>query len=421
MNTIMQAINLMESNQPEKAMNVLDNYLSQANEEEKYTIAEIYIQWGLIQEAIDILEALLQSYPQESELKVQLADLYTELEKDEEAINLLNEIDEEDPEYTAALVQLADLYQSQGLFEVAQQKLLTAKQMEPNEAVIDFALGELLFSTGEYNQAITYYEKVRQEMDEINYVSIDERLAEAYAAAGEYEKALTFYGSLESEDPELLFKYGLTAHQAHRNDIAIKAWEKVIESDIYYHTAYDRLAKVYEEEGMLAEAYETANKGLKVDEFNKELYYLSGVLAHKQNNEEESEKRMMEAIAIDPDYKEAILFLVRLLKNKDNFEGIIDLLVEIKGTGAEDPLYEWELAQAYNETESYNNALKHYKEAYNSLKADSEFLKEYGYFLTEEGRMKEAISVLRSYISLEPDDADTAAFLERMALSDEGE
>lgn len=419
MDTIMQAIRLMESNQPEEAMNILDNYLPQANEEERYTIAEIYIQWGLIQEAIDILETLLQSYPGESELKIQLADLYTELENDEAAMKLLNEVDEDDPEYVSALVQLADLYQSQGLFEVAQQKLLTAKQIEPNEAVIDFALGELLFSIGEYIQAITYYEKVRPEMDEINYVSIDERLAESYAAAGEYEKALGFYGNLESEDPDMLFKYGLTARQANRNDIAIYAWEKAIELDMYYHTAYYQLTKAYEDEGMLKEAYETVNKGLKADEFNKELYFQAGVLAHKLNKEEESEKWVREAIAIDPDYKEAILFFISQLKNKDNFEGIIDLLVEIKGTGAEDALYEWELARAYNETESYNNALKHYKEAYNSLKTDSEFLKEYGYFLTEEGRMDEAISVFNSYIHLEPDDADTEAFLHRLMQSGE--
>jgi len=419
MNTIMQAISLMENNQAEKAMELLENYLPSADEEEKYTIAEIYIQWGLIQEAIAILNELLQSYPQESELKVQLADLYTELENDEEAINLLNEIDEEDPEYVSALVQLADLYQSQGLFEVAQQKLLSAKQIEPNEVIIDFALGELLFSTGEYNQAITYYEKVRTEMDEINYVSIDERLAEAYAASGEYEKSLTFYGSLESEDPELLFKYGLTARQANRNDIAIHAWEKVIELDKYYHTAYYQLTGAYEDEGMLQDAYETANKGLTVDEFNKELYFLAGTLAQKLNDEQKSEKRMREAIAIDPDYKEAVLFLIRLLKNKSNFEGIIDLLVEIKGTGAEDPLYEWELARAYNETELYNNALNHYKEAYNTLKQDSEFLKEYGYFLTEEGRMQEAISIFTSYISLEPDDDDTETFLNRLMQSGE--
>ena len=419
MNTIMQAISLMENNQAEKAMELLENYLPSADEEEKYTIAEIYIQWGLIQEAIAILNELLQSYPQESELKVQLADLYTELENDEEAINLLNEIDEEDPEYVSALVQLADLYQSQGLFEVAQQKLLSAKQIEPNEVIIDFALGELLFSTGEYNQAITYYEKVRTEMDEINYVSIDERLAEAYAAAGEYEKSLSFYDSLESEEPDTLFKYGLAAHQASRNDIAIHAWEKVIELDKYYHSSYYHLTKVYEEEGMLKDAYETANNGLKIDEFNKELYFLAGGLAQKLHAEEESEKRMREAIAIDPDYKEAILFLIRLLKNKSHFEGIIDLLVEIKGTGAEDALYEWELARAYNETDSYNNALKHYQQAYNNLKQDSEFLKEYGYFLTEEGRMEEAISVFKSYMRLEPDDAESEEFLDRLMQSGE--
>ncbi|MFP3360311.1 hypothetical protein R0K17_23640, partial [Planococcus sp. SIMBA_143] len=90
--------------------------------------------------------------------------------------------------------------------------------------------------------------------------------------------------------------------------------------------------------------------------------------------------------AIDPDYKEGVLFLIELLKNNENFKGIIELVGEIKSTGASDPLYEWELARAYNEEELYKDALNHYKEAYNSLNQDSDFMKEYGYFLTEEGR-----------------------------------
>lgn len=419
METIMEAVQLMENKQSEKAIKLLESYLPKADEEERYTIAEIYIQWGFLQEASTILNELLQKYPNESELKIMLADIYIELEDDEPAINLLNEIGEEDPTYIQALIQLADLYQTQGLFEVAEQKLLDAKQVEPNEVIIDFALGELLFSIGEYRKAIIYYNKIIPKTKEVANISIIDRLAEAYAASGEYELALSYFQDVNNENPDTLFKYGITAYQAGRKDIAIKAWEHVIEMDTYYHTVYSQLAKVYDEEGRPEEAYTTAKAGIEVDEFNKELYFLAGVLAHQLNHAQESEKWVREAVALDPDYKEAVLFLIEIFKTRGELSAIIELITEIKKTGADDSLYEWEIAKAYNEIESYDNALKHYKEAYNSLNQDSDFMKEYGYFLTEEGRVEDAIPVFETYIAQQPLDDEVEAFLNRLKQTKE--
>lgn len=419
METIMEAVQLMESKQTDKAMALLNNFIPLADEEEKYAIAELYMQWGFLQEASVLLNELLQMYPNESDIKVMLADIYIELEDDENAINLLNNIDKDDPVYIQSLIQLADLYQAQGLFEVAEQKLLTAKQLEPNEVIIDFALAELLFSTGEYKKAITYYEKIAPKTNEIANVTINDRLAEAYAATGEYEIALQFFQDVDSENADTLFKYGFTAYQANRKDIAIKAWERVIEHDPNYHTVYYQLAKAYEEEELPQEAYTTAKKGLLVDEFNKEIYFYAGVLAHQLNEIKESERYIREAVALDPDYKEAILFLIEIFKAKDQFTDIVDLINDIKSTGANDPLYEWELARAFVETESYNNALKHYNEAYNNLKQDSDFLKEYGYFLIEEGRTNEAISIFEDYLTQQPLDVEIEEYLDRLKQANE--
>lgn len=418
-NTIMEAVQLLEEKQTEKAIQLLENHLTTANDDEKFTIAEVYLQWGFLQESSSILKELIQTYPDESDLKLTLSDIYIELDDDEAAIDLLDEIKEDDAVYEQALLQLADLYQAQGLFEVAEQKLLTAKQVNPNEPVIDFGLAELYFSTGEYRKAIMYYEKIENTMNEMNAVSIKDRLGEAYAAAGEYEKALTYFQQQGEEDPDKLFKYGLTAYQADRSDIAAGAWKHVIELDPYYHTAYFHLAKAYEDEGMDKEGYTTAKKGLEFDAFNKELYFLAGTLAHQIGNNEESEQLVREAIALDPDYKEAVLFLIELFKDNEQLYAITELITEIKNTGADDPLYDWELAQAYNELELYNDALNYYQEAYNGLNQDSDFLKEYGYFLTEEGRTSESIRVFEAYMALVPDDHVTEEFMNRLKSSRE--
>src|SRR5699024_9996658 len=146
-----------------------------------------------------------------------------------------------------------------------------------------------------------------------------------------------------------------------------------------------------------------------------ELYFYAGTLAHQLNEDDESIKWLREAIALDPDYKEAILSLVDNYKKNDQHDHIIDLITEVKQTGAEDPMYEWEIARAYNETESYKDALNHYQEAYTNLNKDSEFLKEYAYFLTEEGRITDAISIFREYLQEQPEDYEVEEFYQRLS------
>lgn len=414
MEEISRAVRLMEQQQTEEAIAVLESYLSQANAEEKYTIAELYQQWGMLEEAKMILLGLIQQYPEEADLKLMLADIHINLDEDQEAIELLNRFNRNDEDYLAVLVQLADLYQSQGLFEVAEQKLIEAKQLDPSEILIDFALAELAFSNGEYQKAIPYYEKVYQQQEVYAEVEIPLRLGECLAATGEFEQALTYYQKIETDNVDVLFRYGFIARKAGRADIAIQAWEQVIEMDPDFQSVYYFLAETYEQEGQVKEGYETAKNGLKVDELNKELFLLTGSLARRTGNLEEGYQLVREAVSIDPGFKEGILFLVENYKQDQDFEAIIDLLTHIIELGEEDGYYLWELAKAYEEEESFSQALKYYQEAYTTFKDDLDFLKEYGYFLVEEGRKIEAIKVFERYLSFDPSDNEIEEYLGRL-------
>ncbi|WP_181348246.1 lipopolysaccharide assembly protein LapB [Thalassobacillus sp. CUG 92003] len=418
MEEIQKAVSLMEENNTQQALETLQTYLPEADEEEKFTIAELYIQWGMLEEAKMILLELTQRYPQEAEIKVMLADIHIDLEEDEEAINLLNQFNPEDEEYVQSLMQLADLYQSQGLYEVAEQKLLLAKQVEPNEAIIDFALGELAFSNGEYNKSIPFYENAMEHQPVIAEVEVASRMAEAYAATGEFELALEMFSRVEEEHPDIQFRHGVVAFQANRNDIAIKVWENVLNKDPYYVSVYPQLAHAYEENGMLQEAFDMAKKGLDKDEYNKELYHLAGSLAHKLEETEQSYRYMREAIALDPGYKEAILFLTERFKAEDDYESVSELIEELLKLGEEDPNYFWELAHAKEKQEMYGEALEYYNQAYISFKEDSDFLKEFGYFLVEEGHMAQAKKMLQEYLVIEPSDHEVEEFVSR--LTDDG-
>lgn len=417
MNSIEKAIQQMNNGQVEEALEILKEYDITATDDEKFMIADLYYEWGFLEQAIVQLKGLLEAYPQEGQIITNLAEMYVELEKDDLAIDLLNQIEKKDPFYLETLLQLADLYQAQGLFEVSEQKLLEAKQIAPDEKIIDFALGELLFSIGQYSRAIPFYEKIVPTFTEINSIVINERLAESYALTGLYEKALAYYEELNSENPDTLFKYGFTALQQDRNDIAIHVWKKLIEIDPYYHTVYQELAYAMKEEGLIEEAFPVVKQGLAIDEFNKELFYLAGELALLQQEREEAIHYLEEAIALDIDYQEAILLLVSIYKEEQKHSKIIDVITNVIQDGASDPIYDWELARAYQEEEMYKEALQSFNKASDHLSHDSDFLKEYGYFLTEEGLISDAIKMLEKYIVHEPLDEETIAFVERLKFS----
>ncbi|KGP93124.1 hypothetical protein N780_12485 [Pontibacillus chungwhensis BH030062] len=419
MQGIEQAIQYMNAGKTEQAVETLRTELSRAGDEEKYTIAEMFMQWGMVEEAKDVLEELKQRYPGEHELTLLLAEIYVDQEDDEKAIDLLNQIPEEDEQYLGALVQLADLYQTQGLFEVSEQKLLLAKNISPNEPVIDFALGELAFSVGEYQKSIPYYEKALRRDQKMGETDITLRLAEAFAIEGDFDQALDYFQAADEMTPDILFRYGFTAYQANRIDIAIRVWNKLIEEDPFYQSAYPLLAEAYESEGMIDEAYDAANKGLKKDEFNKDLFYLAGTLAFRLTKKQEGYQHIRQSLSIDPGFKEAALFLVERLKEDGDYEAIKDILEYLIEMNEEEPLYKWYLAQANNELEHFKEALNDYQEAYNTFKDDSDFLKEYGYFLVEEGRVKEAHSVFERYLTIEPTDEEVETFMARLQSGDE--
>lgn len=421
MKDIKDALALIETGQVDEAYELLQHKLRSATDDEKFVIVELYEDWGFIEDAIKLLENLLERYPKEGQLLTKLADLYMEVEDDEQAIQLLNQVDKADPFYLHSLLILADSYERDGLFEVAEQKLLEAEALVSDEElfIVHFALAELYLSIGKAQAAIYYYEKVLQQVDELNGVMIHERLAESYSLLGNFEKALYYYDELASHDPNILFKHGFTAYQAKHYHRAIEIWKEVLDIDPYYHPVYYELATVYLENNDIQQANKIAKSGLKYDEFDKRLYYIIGQTSFRLAKLEEAIEALQEAIALDEDYKEAIVLLVEIYEENNQMEEMVEFLEEIKDLGGSDPVYEWKLAIAYQELEQYQKARESFEIAYFHLENDPAFLKDYGYFLIEDGSLEEGVKLLNTYVKKKPDDVETIEFLERIHFSNE--
>lgn len=395
---------------------LLETFLTNAMPEEQYAIAELFMQYGYMKEADRVLEHLQFLFPEEAQLKIDRANVLMELGEEDGALDLLLEVEETDPEYPQALLVLADYYQMQGLFEVAETRINEALAILPDEPLLQFAKAELLFETGRFLEAARLYEELHEIQVEITGVSLVERLAEVYRAGAAYETALDFYlKALEDEvKPDILFGAAYAAFQSKKYELAIKQLEELKELDPDYFSAYLLLAEAYAMTDENKKAYAAIQEGLKRDEYDKSLYLFAGKMALKNSLPADAENYLREAVALDPEYMEAVLALMSVLSNQDRDEDIIELFESLQKND-----FEWVAlypftAAAYANLEQYDRAYEFYSLAYTEFKEDATFLEKYLYFLLDDGKRTEARGIVEQLIALQPGEPQWQEMMESL-------
>ncbi|MEO2076398.1 MAG: tetratricopeptide repeat protein [Bacillus sp. (in: firmicutes)] len=416
MDRVNKIISLLENGQHKEALSEYNVVLNSGLPEEKYLLGEELYQYGFLDEAKALIEDLLKIYPEEGELLVLLGEILVEAGEEEEAILVLEQISEQDANYGQSLLLLADLYQIQGLYEVCERKLLKAKEILPNEVIIDFALGELFSEQGEITKAMKAYEVVLKEEHEIAGVNIHQRLADLLSSSGAFEDALIYYDKALDEKLEIntLFGYAFTALQAGYNRTAIEKFNELKGLDSEYHPLYLHLAKAYEREEELENSLEAVKEGIKQDEFNKELFFYGGKIALKLGMVEEAEHYIRESLALDPGFTEAALTLNKLFFQQERYEDVVELISQLEFIEDEEPQLLWDAALAFDKLEEYSYALDKYESAYNFFKNNEAFLLDFGYFLIEEGKNDRAAEIFKQLLKADPTNEEYLDLLERL-------
>lgn len=414
MDKVNKIITLLENGHHEEALESYQQILLDGSHEERFLLAEELFQYGFLEESKALYERLLEAYPEEGELLVLLAETHIDLGNEEEAILVLEKINEHDPSFPQSLLLLADLYQMDGLFEVSEQKLLKAKEILPDEIIVDFALGELYAEQGRFLEAKRIYENVLRKEEIIAGINVNQRLADILSAGGAFEEALPYYEKALDDKLEIntLFSYAFTALQAGFNRTAIEKLTELKELDPEYHSLYLYLAQAYEREEEAGSGLEAVKEGIKQDEFNKELFFYGGKLALKNGDEKESEDMFRQALALDPEYVQAAILLNKLLLQQERYEDVIEITEMLNEL--EEPQLIWDSAVAFQHIEEYSEALNKYQLAYTFFKQQPDFLSDYGYFLAEEGKREEAAEIFNTLIKLEPGNEEYLDVLQRL-------
>lgn len=394
MEVLAEAIQKFESGNVDDGLNML-KYITKHSKDKAllYEVAVTYSNYGFLEEALDLSRKLIKKYPNEEEFILLAAECLIELGDDLQAIEYLDKIKTSSDYYLTALLMLADLYQLEGLEEVAENKLLEAYNLNQKEPIIWYALAEFYLSQGEYYKASLYYEKLLKDKEFSADETVNLHFAETLTMLGQFEQALPYYEKgLKSENNlDGLFRYGYTAYKAENYEKAIQILTKLHDLDPQYTTLYPILANAYVQTKQPEKALELLKEGLTYDEFNSELYVLIAKLYMQMKNFSEAETYIEKALTLNTPSLEAIETYISLLKEKEDYEEIIEFIQQLKEKHDDiDPILDWELAMAYEQIENFDEAHKYYKACYPYLENDSQFLERYGYFLMEEGYIEDA-------------------------------
>ena len=407
-------IQVMEEGNIDKLGTMIDDFLLEGNPDEHYELADMLTEYGYLQEALKVLEHLQFLFPEENQLKIDQAQLYLEMDKEDDALEMLTSVEKSSESYPQALLTLADYYQMIGLYEVAEQKINEAITLLPKEPLLQYAKGELLFETGRYLEAARVLEDLLPNKDELQGVDLPLKLAEVYSAGAAYEEAIPYYTEALQKEvaPDVLFHAAYASFQVQHYETAAKHLESLLEIDPDYFSGYMLLAETYAMLEKNEEALKAITDGIARDEFEKEYYLFAGKISLKLGKLKEAELFLREAIALDPEYMEAIFVLSSLFSKEEKDDELIELYETLK-----QEQFEWSsmypfLAEAYERLELYEKAYEFYKLAYTEHKEDAPFLEKYLYFLLEEGKRTEALEVVSILQKLQPENSEWFEMLE---------
>ena len=392
-----------------QAKKLVQQALQQDSDDELFDLAESLTAAGITTESQKIYQSLLKKYPQEDILKVNLAEILISDDQIDRATDLLNQVQPTSSAYLSALLVSADLYQTLGLYEVSEQKLLTALRLAPDEEVIQFALAELYFVEKKYSQAATFYEKlIKQGYQEFSGCSLTQRLAAVYAGAGQYEQAETMYQqmSLASLNAESLANYATVEVELKNYPAAQKIIAELLASNPDYSPGYVLAVQIAEHQKDYQSALKQAQLGIGYDPFNGRLYQLAAEAAVKLNDVPQAVSLLQKGIERVEENTDLILDCSNLLLQDQQYQDNRDLLTEHKEQLNDEPLYHWNLARSLEELDQIPQALQEMLSVYQHYQNNAAYLKDLIQILRQGSQKQLLLTAVKRYLQLVPDDQD---------------
>lgn len=410
MKSIVEQIqNALEEQELEKVYSLFHQFMNEVTEEqieELIELAAFSASSGFFDEARQAYLLLTQFEPEESAWTILLAEILVNQGEYDQALSILYDIPEDNLNYPSVLVILSELYRAQGYYDVAERKLLLAKELAPEEAILDFYLGTLLFESGSMERSVQYLERFlknsTEETGEENRAR--ELLVEASLEIGNEEplQELVSDEGLASASNELLISIAKYDIQEGNYDHAKKLYQEILSRDEEHYEALLGLSHIQMYKHEYLKAIMSLSKMTETYPYEKEPFFSLGVSYLSIGQMEKGQEALKQAYELSPESFEIMQAYTEILLYQEEFEKVQDILAREIEEGLENGQIFYLMARAKEGLEEFEEALEFYQKASVELEDSVEFIIDYVRFLREEGRVAEAKEWLEHGQNLEP-------------------
>ena len=410
MKSIVEQIqNALEEQELEKVYTLFHQFMNEVTEEqieELIELAAFSASSGFFDEARQAYLLLTQFEPEESAWTILLAEILVNQGEYDQALSVLYDIPEDNQNYPSVLVILSELYKAQGYYDVAERKLLLAKELAPEETILDFYLGTLLFESGAMERSVQYLERFlknsHEETGEENRAR--ELLVEASLEIGNGEplQELLSDEGLESASNELLVTIAKHDVQEGNVDHAEKLYKEILSRDEENYEALLGLSHIQMFKHEYLKAIMSLSKMTETYPYEKEPFFSLGVSYLSIGQMEKGQEALKQAYELSPESFEIMQAYTEILLYQEEFEEVQDILASEIEEGLENGQIFYLMARAKEGLEEFEEALEFYQKASVELEDSVEFIIDYVRFLREEGRTTEAKEWLEHGQILEP-------------------
>lgn len=393
---------------------LIQESIAQDDDQTQFSLAETLMSRGLSFQAKTVYDHLLTMYPTEGQILSRLAEISVSDGDTDQALSYISQITPDSPAYAENLLVSADIYQSQGLYEVSEQKLLSGIREFPDEEVFKFALAEVYFDENKFSKALTYYDMLL-DMGIKNYsgISIVLRKASSLAGDGQYEEAIDVYEDLNAielnEDAQ--FQLGFLYNQVKNYNKSISILEKLLETNRDYPTAYSILAEDYLNIKKNSDAFKYAQLGLNLNELDDNLYQIA-FDAGTAEDPTGAIKILEKGIKTVENPLPLVIKLSDYYVTKGQFKSNLDLL---NGRDiSNNPKLVWNLAKSEFETDDVKKAQENILLVLDDFKDNLDYLSDLIEILRSTGNNDVLKPAIQLYLKQDPDNEEMHNLLDQI-------
>lgn len=374
-------------------------------------IVEYYMNMGYFKEALRVIDMALRQHPSNTMFPIRRVQNYIELDMADEAGEALNFAEAVNPNNAELLMARGQIAQMQDDDNAAIKYFKAALKYTDEPYEVHTLLAELYDEMGQYELAIRHYKEMLklEPDDEYTLYSISNCFEMVYDA----DKQRDFFEKFTNANPyneHGWFHLSTAYWRMDQTDRAIWALDFALVIDESFTAAYYEKARLLEREERYSEAIATYEASLQNDDPRGYCYFRIGNCYRNIGQIENAKRNFINAIQVDADLDEAHFELSLIYMDSGRlFDASkhIEKCIEIVGDNAN---YYLIAADIYRKMSNYEKAEETYIKVIDELKfKESDAFIDFAELLLDMDRIDEAFAVLEKGLEIKPNDFDLNA------------